>query len=217
MSASTALPPLDGQNHDRDVHMMEDGHTLPNGNVGDTLPEPLPTNGVSEAVADDDAMDTTPDSTQEAPLPNGPTDSQATIEPSTAPPTQNGVSQDAPDRQSTSPAASETLVQPDSNGGVVAAAVDAPPPPEATVPPVDPPPPIDNQTGEQPPPPPPEPVADVSDSSDDDDAAQDWHPIIEDTSAPDENELKEIEEATEVSAITRKSALRVIKEGSNMI
>ncbi|KAF1915500.1 Deoxyhypusine synthase-domain-containing protein, partial [Ampelomyces quisqualis] len=55
----------------------------------------------------------------------------------------------------------------------------------------------------QPPPPPPplDPVRSDSDSSDDDDGLQPWHAIQEDTSLPDEAELKEIEARTEHSAL----------------
>lgn len=42
------------------------------------------------------------------------------------------------------------------------------------------------------------------DSSEEDENGQGWHEIIEDTSAPDEQELKEIEETTEHSGIDRK-------------
>jgi hypothetical protein len=55
----------------------------------------------------------------------------------------------------------------------------------------------------QPPPPPPpiEPTRSDSESSDEDDGLQPWHPIQEDTSSPDEDELKEIEATTEHSAL----------------
>jgi hypothetical protein len=56
----------------------------------------------------------------------------------------------------------------------------------------------------QPPPPPPPPVELVrsdSDSSDDDDGLQPWHAVHEDTSTPDELELKEIEASEEHSAL----------------
>ena len=53
------------------------------------------------------------------------------------------------------------------------------------------------------PPPPPPPVENVPTDSDssDDDGGQPWHPIAEDTSTPDEEELKEIEAGTEYSAL----------------
>jgi hypothetical protein len=55
---------------------------------------------------------------------------------------------------------------------------------------------------EPPPPPPPvEPVRSDSESSDEDDGAQLWHPIHEDKTTPDEEELKEIEATTEHSAL----------------
>jgi hypothetical protein len=75
-----------------------------------------------------------------------------------------------------------------------------------TQPPIDnsatePPPPADPSLAPPPPPPPVEPVRSDSDSSDEDDGGQPWHPIHEDTSTPDESELKEIEAGTEVSAL----------------
>ncbi|KAF2114887.1 hypothetical protein BDV96DRAFT_87627 [Lophiotrema nucula] len=71
-------------------------------------------------------------------------------------------------------------------------------PPSEIVPPTDPSAPVDPSL--QPPPPPVEPVRTDSDSSDDDEG-QPWHPIQEDTSSPDEAELKEIEAGVEVSAL----------------
>jgi hypothetical protein len=67
------------------------------------------------------------------------------------------------------------------------------------VPPVEPPP-VDFDPNTQPPPPP-EPIRSDSDSSDEDDGQQPWHPIAEDTSSPDEAELKEIEAGAEVSGL----------------
>lgn len=67
------------------------------------------------------------------------------------------------------------------------------------MPPVEPPAPLDPSM--PPPPPPPEPIRSDTDSSDDDDGQQPWHPIPEDTSSPNENELKEIEAGVEVSAL----------------
>ncbi|KAJ4354247.1 uncharacterized protein N0V89_005981 [Didymosphaeria variabile] len=61
-------------------------------------------------------------------------------------------------------------------------------------------PPADPALQPPPPPPPVEPVQTDVDSSDED-GGQPWHPIAEDTSAPDEEELKEIEGTTEHSAL----------------
>lgn len=73
------------------------------------------------------------------------------------------------------------------------------PPTDSTA--TEPPPPTDPSLEPPPPPPPVEPVRSDSESSDEDDSSQSWHPIHEDTSTPDENELKEIEASTEVSAL----------------
>ena len=79
-----------------------------------------------------------------------------------------------------------------------------------TLPPIDPPPPADPDSppipvdlNVQPPPPPPpaEPIRSDSDSSDDDDGLPPWHPLQEDDSSPDEDELKEIEDRDEHSAL----------------
>jgi hypothetical protein len=73
--------------------------------------------------------------------------------------------------------------------------------PLADAAPTEPPPPADSSLEPPPPPPPVEPIRSDSESSDEDDGGQPWHPIHEDTSAPDETELKEIEASTEVSAL----------------
>tara|TARA_R110002003_G_scaffold159_4_gene13753 strand:- start:5349 stop:9092 length:3744 start_codon:yes stop_codon:yes gene_type:complete len=65
----------------------------------------------------------------------------------------------------------------------------------------DPPASIDPHVQPPPPPPPVEPIRSDSESSDDDDGLQPWHPIQEDTTSPDEDELKEIEASTEHSAL----------------
>lgn len=69
------------------------------------------------------------------------------------------------------------------------------------MPPIDPPPPADPSSQPPPPPPPVDIVREDSESSDDDDGLQPWHPTQEDTSTPDEAELKEIEASTEHSAL----------------
>lgn len=61
-------------------------------------------------------------------------------------------------------------------------------------------PPADHALQPPPPPPPVETVQTDTDSSDED-GGQPWHPIAEDTSTPDEEELKEIEATTEHSAL----------------
>ncbi|KAF2866459.1 hypothetical protein BDV95DRAFT_529194 [Massariosphaeria phaeospora] len=81
---------------------------------------------------------------------------------------------------------------------------DAPTSQSDDAPPLEPPPPVDPTSQPPPPPPPAEAVRTESDSSDDEDGAQPWHPIQEDTSSPDEAELKEIEASTEISAVDHK-------------
>ncbi|KAH4938411.1 hypothetical protein HBI79_053520 [Parastagonospora nodorum] len=71
-------------------------------------------------------------------------------------------------------------------------------------PPLDPPLPIDPLSHPPPPPPPIDPVRSESESSDDDDGLPPWHPIQEDTSSPDEDELKELEDLVEHSALDHK-------------
>jgi len=73
--------------------------------------------------------------------------------------------------------------------------------PADNAPPLDPPLPIDPLSHPPPPPPPIDPIRSESESSDDDDGLQPWHPIQEDTSSPDEDELKELEDLTEHSAL----------------
>ncbi|OCK80825.1 hypothetical protein K432DRAFT_404386 [Lepidopterella palustris CBS 459.81] len=211
MNASTTLQPSEGQNHDRDEDMMVDSEVLPDGPVqaGDGAQNgisPTPNGVAGDAAADEDAMDTTPDASQVEPVTNG---SPVTLETlrATSPPSLNGNTQEAPaptDPQSPVPVSNENLVQLTSNG-TPADPTNEPPPPPASITPVDPtaPPAPTSPATEQPPPPPPpaEATRSDSDSSDEEEAGQSWHPIQEDTSIPDERELKEIEEAGEVSAL----------------
>lgn len=188
-SSVTTLPPI-GQRHDREDADMEDDSGLTNGHVPEIASSPInrePATGtvaVEVAAVDEDIMDTTPDADTELVLPNGSTgpEEAAVITP-------------------TSPAPNaDTAVEPDSTQ----------PPPVAPVSDtsqidnaqsIDPLPPADPSAEPPPPPPPIEPVRSDSDSSDDDDGVQPWHPIQEDTSSPDEAELKEIDETSEHSAL----------------
>ncbi|CAO2649526.1 Nn.00g069110.m01.CDS01 [Neocucurbitaria sp. VM-36] len=189
-SSITTLPPA-GQRHDREDAEMQDGEGLTNGHGEETANppsnrEPI-TNSVAVEVAavDEDAMDTAPDTDQERGLPNGSADPNEALV-----------------LTPTSPAATgETQVEPSSNEPALSTAhVDDATQTESNLP-IDPPPPGDPSEQPPPPPPPVEPVRSDSDSSDDDDGVQPWHPIQEDTSSPDEAELKEIEEMTEHSAL----------------
>ncbi|KAF2253885.1 hypothetical protein BU26DRAFT_502001 [Trematosphaeria pertusa] len=186
MSASTTFPPA-GQRHDRDDAAMQDG--LTNGVQADTNSGSRePPNNVAVEVAavpaDEDAMDTTPDNSQGLVLPNGSADPQEATGIPQSSPAPNGVAQDTPQNSEQAP--------PAPNGDA---------PQTDNVPPAEVPPPADPTLQPPPPPPPVEPARTDSDSSDDDDGAQPWHPIPEDTSSPDETELKEIEASTEVSAL----------------
>ncbi|KAF9733686.1 hypothetical protein PMIN02_002677 [Paraphaeosphaeria minitans] len=175
MTTSTTLPPA-GQRHDREDVDMQDG--LINGLQPDATDTPTQnqTNSVAIEVAavsaDEDAMDTTSDDTQDLVLPNGSTDPTA-ITP--LPPPLAEVSSSDPDAQHT------TSTTPN----------DAPPE-EPPAPPTD---------LQPPPPPPPVDTVQTDSESSDEDGGQPWHPIAEDTSAPDEEELKEIESTTEYSAL----------------
>lgn len=128
---------------------------------------------IAAVAADEDAMDTTSDEAQAIILPNGSAEPQ---EPAITPSSPNGVAQ-------TQPLDNVVSVNDMDNA--------APPPPEPPVP-------ADLQP---PPPPPPVQNVQVDTDSSDDDGAQPWHPMPEDTSVPDEEELKEIEAGTEHSAL----------------
>lgn len=80
MTTSSTLPPVDGQNHDREDALMQDSDTMSNGhtetNTSTTNSNEASVDGVAIQVAavDDDAMDTTPDTSQGLVLPNGSAD-----------------------------------------------------------------------------------------------------------------------------------------------
>lgn len=204
MSTSTTLPPA-GQRHDREDALMQD--SLTNGieaNTNSAASGDLPGSVAVEVAAvpaADDAMDTTPDTSQGLVLPNGSADPQQPPEVSPSPPVPNGVTQGEPgSNESPPPAPPADAVCRFSNLSPQLYA-NAPQSQSANPPPPEPPQPTDDAVQPPPPPPPPvDPVRNDSDSSDDDDSSQPWHPIQEDTSAPDETELKEIEAGTEVSA-----------------
>ncbi|KAF2181732.1 hypothetical protein K469DRAFT_670879 [Zopfia rhizophila CBS 207.26] len=186
MSTSTTMPPPEGQNHDREDAVMEDPEGLTNGHMEtNTNNRNPPTTNVAVEIAavEDDAMDTTPDNGQGLVLPNGSADPQEAIDNTSSSPAPNGI----------------TREEPGSNEQPPAAPIAENPPQTENVPPIEPHPSLDASS--QPPPPPIEPIRSDPDSSDDDDGGQPWHPIQEDTSSPDETELKEIEEAGEVSAL----------------
>jgi hypothetical protein len=208
MSTSSSTLPPTGQRHDRDDADMQDGDSLTNeqtqfGQASADVPVPaFNTVHIEVAATDEDAMDTTPDTDQHIVLPTASTGQDSTSVAQSPPPTANGV-----------------------GGGELAASVQIEPiatddrvsyalallrtvtklheiQTSTSPPPIIPPPLSDPSLQPPPPPPPPaEPTHSDSDSSDDEDDAQPWHPIQEDTSSPDETELKEIEGSTEHSAL----------------
>ncbi|KAJ4407344.1 hypothetical protein N0V91_003928 [Didymella pomorum] len=190
MSASIPTLSPTGQRHDREDAEMHDEEGLANGQgqaeQESTTPATAATSAVAVeiAVVDEDAMDTTPDIDQQLVLPNGSAGQSHTFTAQLQSTATNDVARDDAD----------SSVQTDSAGS----ADDATEPP----PPVLPPPLFDPDLQPPPPPPPPvEPVRSDSESSDEEDGMHPWHPIQEDTSAPDEIELKEIEAGTEHSAL----------------
>lgn len=184
--------------------MMDDAEVLPNGHIENEITHsgtPAPDIAVEPSGEDADAMDTTPDSTQVEALPNGTLETPA----STPTPAPNESGQDVPaaqNRESSPPVANENLVRLDSNGSPVNTTSDPPQPPPVGEPPAEAPAPaVPASPAAEQPPAPTEPPRSDSGSSDDDDSGHPWNPIQEDTSAPDEPELKEIEEAGETSAL----------------
>jgi hypothetical protein len=195
MTTSTVLPPA--QNHDRQEAVAVVGiGDLANSHGHAHLQAPQ---GPQDVVVVD-AMDTTPDGT---PLPDS---ASASAEPVSMPP-----QAPPPATQPTHPPVVET------GNAILNAILNDAPPPVATTP--GPPPPADmaaqvaaaeslifiqqsgqdaqegNQGGGE---------RIEEDTSDEDEQRQAWHPIIEDTSTPDENEMKEIEAMTEHTAEDRK-------------
>ena len=181
MSTSTTLPPL-GQNHDREAQ-MDDVEGNANSRNRQQPPQ-VAGQAANGAAVTEDVMDTTPDGT--APVLND----GINHTPSVAAGTQQ--------TESSNPAEA-AIIPADSNGGITEAGGDLPiPPPTAP------------NTALLPVPgspqaiPPPGDAGNESDSSsdsEDDEPRRRWHEIREDTSAPDENELKEIERRSEVSAL----------------
>ncbi len=209
MSSSIATLAPVGQRHDREDADMDDGTGLTNGHVepptqptSDPEPESTP-NAVAVQVAsvDDDAMDTTPDADTGVVLPNGSADPLETSNNAPTSPAPNGDTQVEPENSEQAPPVPSAddivyLLQPSYADQVTNYTQTQ----AETAPPVDPDLPVDPNIQPPPPPPPAEPVRTDSDTLDEDDGVQPWQPIHEDTSSPDEAELKEIDEANEHSA-----------------
>ncbi|KAJ4367045.1 hypothetical protein N0V83_007575 [Neocucurbitaria cava] len=208
MSSSMTTVPPPGQRHDREDAEMQDGEGLPDMHVEEIATPPSNRESTTGSVAvevaavDEDAMDTAPDTDAALVLPNGSADPNEALVLAPASPALNGDGQAEP--SSNEPALSAAHLD-DAASQQLATGSWSVANSEQTqtenIPPIDPPPPNDPSQQPPPPPPPVEPVRSDSDSSDDDDGVQPWHPIQEDTSSPDEAELKEIEEMSEHSAL----------------
>lgn len=195
MSEPTHIDRPQGQNHDREDSQMADSDDDP-----DEQAIPPASTSVQATDSSMDSMDITPDriavsSDSRAPIREA-SHSGDTIDQPVAvteehardngdPASDSGASQ-------TGPAANAADAhQPD--------AVTAPPAPRIESPvshPSTPPPPIDSSNAQN---------RQLEDSSDEDEGEDlPWRPIVEDTSVPDERELKEIEQLGEHSALDRK-------------
>jgi hypothetical protein len=198
MTSSTLLPAL---NHDRQDAVEAADMDMDQPQPGQTLVAPVPNaeNAAGDTV-EVEAMDTTPD----------PTPAQVAVEPSQAEIVSPASPRptEASETQNGEALPPTTTTQPDGvveGNGVVTPPAGIPPP--GSDPAV-----IEEETRSTP-------EAgtgtsaedrDDDDSSEEDENGQGWHEIIEDTSAPDEQELKEIEEAPEHSALERKFRFRLL-------
>ncbi|KAF2272742.1 uncharacterized protein EI97DRAFT_483380 [Westerdykella ornata] len=187
MSTSTTFALPDGQNHDREedafMHDLDAPSHVHTGSGADAAPAPPDsTIAVHVTAVDEDAMDITPDTSQASVLPDGLPDPRP--RPSLEPPSELDAT--TMGGQGTTGNGEGSLPPAD-------VALRAPPiePPQIDL------------SSQPPPPPPPDMTRSESESSDeeDDDSDQPWHPLHEDTSSPDEDELKEIEARGEVSAL----------------
>ncbi|KAF3053365.1 ubiquitin carboxyl-terminal hydrolase [Didymella keratinophila] len=192
MSASAPTLPPTGQRHDREDAEMHNEEDLASQQAQPEQESTTPTSAATSAVAvevavvDEDAMDTTPDTDQQLVLPNGSAGQSniSTAQPQS--PAANDAARDGPvsSMQTDSAAAADDATQTE-------------PPPSIVPPPL-----FDPDLQPPPPPPPPvEPVRSDSESLDEEDGMHPWHPIQEDTSTPDEIEMKEIEASIEHSAL----------------
>ncbi|KAF2755881.1 hypothetical protein EJ05DRAFT_81011 [Pseudovirgaria hyperparasitica] len=193
MTTSTTLPRQDGQNHDRqdaDMAGAEDtagspvlpaddstssGHADSDDESEDTMPneeEEEEEEQEDEDEEEEDVMDTTPDLTQLHNLPAVVDAHAAHHPPPPPPPTISSIDAQTPASNNVPPVRVPSPQPPPS--------VPHPPPPDAH-------------------------VEDVDEAGDDDFSDEDqlhsWHPIHEDTSAPDERELRDIEAHPEHSAL----------------
>ena len=187
---------------------MEHGTGLTNGHVeseehATSGPESTPNAvAVQVAAADDDAMDTSPDAETAVVLPNGSADPQEANDNAPTSPVPNGDTQveQGSNEQAPPVPSADDAVNP-SHPSHESKAANSIQTQTETAAPVDSTLPTDPESQPPPPPPPVEPIRSDVDSSDDDDGVQPWQPIQEDTSSPDEAELKEIDEANEHSAL----------------
>lgn len=207
MNTSASTMPPAGQRHDREDAEMQDGEGLTNGQshiqqATTATAEPA-SNAVAVEVAavDEDAMDTTPDTDQQLVLPNGSASQLDASIPRPPSPTVNSARVEEVDSSVQTEPAAATDDAVSTAPTSLPTVTDYQQTQTETPPQIVPPPLFDPDIQPPPPPPPVEPARSDSDSSDDEDGMHPWHPIQEDTSSPDEVELKEIEASTEHSAL----------------
>lgn len=216
-TSTTLLPPPQGQGHAREDSEMDGMDGLTNGHVERTSNGvPPPTDDIEQVAGgeEEDAMDTTPDGSQldadaEITTENGravsvdsiptrPLSGRASLEPGTPPPPNT-----APAQHSDHITFNRNVVTPAGNTVPPPPAVHAPPP--VGMPPSSPPHGGQNNVNRQ--------SEDDSSSDDEDSGVRRWHPIQEDTSSPDERELKEIEQyGNESSALDCKSPAPLVEQ-----
>jgi hypothetical protein len=182
-SASANTMPSTGQDHDRgDANMQDEDEPARRDASTNTI-------AVEISAIDEDAMDVTPDSETDLSQQNGSAEAQEdTITSPTSPAPEEMVCQHL---QLAYTCTSTNMFQ-----IATIFPIESPPPadPNALPPPIDP-------TTQPPPPPPPVDPPRSDSSEDDDDGLPPWHPLPEDLSSPDEEEMKIIEGRGEHSAL----------------
>lgn len=203
-SSVTTLAPA-GQRHDREGANMQDEGDFANAPPGESPASDTnlmpPSNAVAVQVAavDDDAMDTTPDAGVGVALSHALQESQdgPVIAPASPSAGAHPLEGQSGNDQTGQIAMNDEVSGSNRSPGHYSREQT----PADISEPVELPLSVDATSQPPPPPPPVEPIRTESESSDDDDGMQPWHPIHEDTSSPDETELKEIDESTEHSGL----------------
>jgi len=201
MSTSTTLPPQ-GQNHDRDDAMMGSMAELPTGPTSGATDQAVPPHdnpwtSSTATSTHEDAMDTNPDETPHARPPS------IIPPPTMSSPTAARPATPIPNVQATehAPYIDETLVRLNSRGESVDSRGDSPellrvPPPAR----------LHGSSSSRPQSPRPDLSDEREDSSEEDDSGPAWHEIHEDTSVPNETELREMKAmGQQASALNRES------------